>query len=146
VRKIFGFVLVFAVVFTVLMVLHPGSTPETATDSKAEWTYGPTIPASTLKDPTLANAPTLQNSTDSDYACRDSEGNIQHCTDDQMAKAQAELQKRWDTYPEWLRKKCVSFTTMDTEAHCEVTETVAYLNKHPGETAPWTETFPSDEH
>ena len=145
-RKIFGFVLVFAVVFTVLMVLHPGSTPETATDSKAEWTYGPTIPASTLKDPTLANAPTLRNSADSDVDCRDKEGNLHDCTDKQIADAQVQLQRLWSSLPEWLRKKCVSYTTMNSQAHCEVTETVAYLNKHPGEKAPWMGIPPSDDH
>ena len=144
-RKLFGFVLVFSVAFIVLMVLHPSSTPEPATDSKAEGPdYGPAVPVSSLRDPTLANAPTLRNTGDTN--CRDKEYNLHPCTDQEIAEAQVELQRQWNSEPEWLRKKCVSFTTMDSEAHCEVTETGAYLNAHPGEKAPWTGISPPDAH
>jgi hypothetical protein len=105
------------------------------TDNGKSMDYGPSIPISSLRDPSLALAPTLHNTGDSN--CTDKEYNLHPCTDEEVAEAQKELQLRWNSFPEWLRRKCISFTTLKSFANCEVTETVRYLNTHPGEKAPW---------
>lgn len=143
-RKLLGFVLVFAFVFIALIVLHPGTTQTTVTDRKSEVPdYGPAIPASSLKDPALANAPTLHN--DGDSNCVGEDKSLHPCTDEEIKEAQIELQRQWNSEPEWLRKKCVSFSTLKSVTNCEVTETVTYLNTHPGAKAPWTGITPADE-
>jgi hypothetical protein len=105
--------------------------------------YGPVIPESSLEDPTLALAPRLKSSGGSNCL---GEGDTLHpCTDEEVTHGQAEFQRQWSSFPEWLRKKCVSFTTVESMANCVVTETGEYLNTHPGEKAPWTGISPQDE-
>lgn len=118
--------------------LHPySSSTETESAGSKPSTYRvpSPIPASSLSDPSLATAPTLQNSEDSQ--CRDAEYNSHPCTDVEISSAQGEFQTRWNTLPEWLRKKCLSFTTLKSQANCEATETVEFLRLHPGADAPW---------
>jgi hypothetical protein len=105
---------------------------QTKTDDGKTLDYGS---ISSLKDPSLGVAPNLHNTGDSN--CTDKEYNLHPCTDEEIAEAQKELQLRWNSYPEWLRRKCISFTTLKSFANCDVTETVRYLNTHPGEKAPW---------
>lgn len=129
--------MVFATVFLALMVLNKDPTPATDVGRKTGGLdYGPAIPASSLEDPALAEAPTLHN--DGQSNCIDKEHNLHPCTDQEIAEAQVELQRQWNSEPEWLRKKCASNTTQKSMANCVVTETVTYLNAHPGEKAPWT--------
>src|ERR1700733_12257621 len=118
--------------------VHPysHSTETEETGGKAPTYRVPSpVTASELSDPSLAVAPTLRNSEDS--PCRDAEYNSHPCTDPEMATAQEEFQTRWNTFPEWLRKKCISFATLRSQANCEATETVEFLRLHPGAHAPW---------
>jgi hypothetical protein len=139
-KKILGFVLVFTAVIIVLRMLDPNPKPSTEEPKAKVLDYGPEIPASSLSDPTLANAPTLHN--DGESNCTGENHNLHPCTDQEIAEAQVELQRQWNSEPEWLRRMCVSFTTLKSITNCEVTETVKYLNTHPGEKAPWTGIVP----
>jgi hypothetical protein len=142
VKKVFLFAVLLMSWFAYEAHVHPYSgVSETQPDEHKAPVFrpAPSIPASSLKDPTLAIAPTLD-----DPGCKDAENNIRPCNAAEIASSQAWFQSRWNTLPEWLRRKCVSSKTVNSYADCEATETVRFLNLHPGESAPWVTGAKSD--
>jgi len=85
------------------------------------------------KKPAMANtpAPPIRNTPDTECDYR------RQCTEDEFVGVSDSLKKQWALTPEWLRSKCVVYSTYPSVEQCILNQTVSWLNTHPNEQAPW---------
>jgi hypothetical protein len=59
------------------------------------------------------------------------------CNATEFAKQLSELKRQWPMTPQEKRAACVTNNTLPSIQGCVIRQTLAYLNEHPGERAPW---------
>jgi hypothetical protein len=59
------------------------------------------------------------------------------CNAAQFAKQLSDLKRQWPITPQEIRAACAANYTLPTIQGCIIRETLTYLNKHPGQRAPW---------
>ena len=127
-------------------------------NSEARLMYEPveSSPASTIR----TDAPNVETATVSASSTQDSSGessptgpgtpfpeihnspgticfNGNQCSDVEFAESVKTIKRQWDQAPEWLRVRCVSNHTGPAMVDCILTESLPWMNAHPGAAAPW---------